>query len=272
MTRYQTAAVTRELATKLTERDWRVLRFVADLHFVAGGQLTRLCFADGDNPAANGRAARRALLRLTRLGVLERLPRPVGGVHAGSAGFVYYLGLAGQRLASARGWQPERRGRRSLTPGTLFLRHSLQVAELHVRLIEGDRSRSIELLKLDSEPSCWRSYEMANGQRSTLKPDSYVRLGVGAYEDSYLIEIDRGTEGSRALERQLRQYVAYHASGVEQAAHGVFPRSLWLSTTAERVGVIEGCVGRLPAPAGELFQVAEFGEVMQAITEGNNAI
>jgi hypothetical protein len=270
MTRYQTAARTRDLAAKLTERDWEVVRSVASLHFVSGGQLTRLCFAGGDNPTASGRAARRALLRLTRLGVLERLPRPVGGVQAGSAGFVYYLDLGGQRLASSRGWQPERRGRRSLTPGTLFLRHSLQVAELHVRLIELDRSRSIELLALDSEPSCWREHTAANGQRLTLKPDSYVRLGAGDYEDSYFVEIDRGTEGSRALERQLRDYVAYYASGVEQAAHGVFPRSLWLTMTAERVEVIQECISRLPGPASQLFQVAVFDTALDMLVGGDD--
>jgi hypothetical protein len=264
--RYLTAAVLRELEIQLTERDLAVLRRVADLRFVSGHQLTRLCFMDSQNLAANSRTARRALLRLVRLGVLARLPRPVGGVRSGSAGFVYYLGLAGQRLAAARGWQPERRRRRSQSPGTLFLRHTLQVAELHTRLVQADRSRSIELLELAGEPACWRSYMAANDQRCTLKPDSYVRLGIGTFEDSYWFEVDRGTEGSRALESQLRRYVACHASGQEQAEHGVFPRTLWLANTAERVSVIEGCVNRLPMQAQELFQVARFDEALSLIT------
>jgi Replication-relaxation len=151
----------------------------------------------------------------------------------------------------------------------LFLRHALQVAELHTRLVEADRSRSIELLELAAEPSCWRSYTMANGQRCTLKPDSYVRLGAGDYEDSLWIEVDRGTEGSRALDGQLRQYVAYAASGIEQAEHGVFPRCLWTANTAERVAVIEACVNRLPGRARELFQVARFDDALAVITLTN---
>src|SRR4029077_2182347 len=154
--RYRSATAYRELVSQLSERDLRVLRQVSELRFVSGAQLTRLCFSDAADATAKARAARRALLRLVRLGALARLPRPIGGVRAGSAGFVYHLGRGGQRLAIARGWQPERRVRRSLTPGTLFLRHTLQVAELHTRLVEGDRARRFELLELSSEPACWR--------------------------------------------------------------------------------------------------------------------
>jgi hypothetical protein len=256
--RYLTTAAMRALESKLTDHDLAVLHRVSCLRFVTGFQITRLCFADSDDQAANGRAARRVLLRLTRLGALERLPRSVGGVRAGSAGFVYRLGLGGQRLAISHDWQPEGRRRRSLVPGSLFLLHTLQVAELHTRLIESERSRHFELLELSAEPSCWRTYDGHGTQRDVLKPDSFVRLGLGPYEDSYFIEIDRGTEGSRALDRQLAAYVNYHASGQEQQQHGVFPRVMWLTPTDERAGVIAECVQRLPKADRELFQVAQF--------------
>jgi hypothetical protein len=258
MSRYLTERTWTSSASQLLDRDLAVLRFVSDLRFASGDQLTRLCFADSADAAANARAARRALLRLTRLGALERLPRPVGGVRAGSAGFVYRLGLGGQRLAIQRGWQPERRRRRSPVPGTLFVRHALDVAELHVRLVEGDRSRRFELLELSGKPSCWRSYDGIAAQRAVLKPDSYVRLGVGDYEDSYFIEVDRGTEGSRAIERQLDAYVAYHRTGREQAEHGVFPRVLWLAPDERRAEAIGGSIQRLPTAAQSLFQLAVF--------------
>lgn len=266
--RYLTAARLRELEAALTKRDLGILQRVSALRFVTGAQLARLHFADsGDDPLASARAARRALLRLVRLDALARLPRPVGGVRAGSAGFVYHLGLGGQRLAIARGWQPERRRRRSLSPGTLFVRHALQVAELHTRLVEGDRSRRFELLELIPEPSCWRSYDGNGGQRAMLKPDSYVRLGIGAYEHSYFIEVDRGTEGTRALERQAQLYVSYHLSGREQAEHGVFPKTLWLIPSDQRAGVIADCVGRLPKVSRELFAVARFDAALTVMAD-----
>jgi Replication-relaxation len=263
--RYLTAARQRELEAKLTERDLSVLQRVSDLRFVSGSQLARLCFADSPDQLSSARAARRALLRLVRLRTLGRLERPVGGVRAGSAGFVYHLGLAGQRLAVARGWQPERRARRSLTPGSLFVRHTLAIAELHTQLIEGDRARRFELLELAAEPSCWRKWDGIGSQRSTLKPDSYVRLGQGAYEDSYFLEVDRGTEGSRALERQLQLYVAYHRSGIEQAERQVFPRVLWLVPSEQRQAALVDSLAQLPAEHWRLFQVAHFDQAIDRL-------
>ncbi len=264
--RYLTRTRLHELGDQLAARDLTVLRAVSDLRFVSGAQLTRLCFADLGDPTINARAARRALLRLVRLRLLARLPRPVGGVRAGSAGFVYHLDLGGQSLAVLRGWQPERRGRRTPTPGSLFVRHSLAIAELHVQLVEGDCSRRFELLERTAEPSCWRSYLAAGGQRLRLKPDSFVRLGVGRFEDSYFVEVDRGTEGTRALERQVRAYLSYHRSGIEQRSRGVFPKVLWLTMSVERCTVIAQVVARLSREERELFAVARFDDALAAMT------
>jgi hypothetical protein len=257
----------RELSGQLTERDFAVLKRVSALRFVTGSQLTRMHFTGSPSSAAQTRAARRALLRLVRLGCLERLPRQVGGARSGSAGFVYRLGQAGQRLAVERGWRPDGHRRQSHVPGTLYLGHALQVAELHTLLVQADHSAKVELLALESEPACWRSY----GQRVTLKPDSYARLGAGDFEDSYFIEVDMGTEGSRTLERKLGEYLAYEASGREQAERGVFPKTLWLTPDAKRASAIEGCILRLPHSAHELFQVALFTNATQVITGVVNA-
>jgi hypothetical protein len=147
----------------------------------------------------------------------------------------------------------------------LFLRHVLAIAELHVLLTEADRSRRLELLELVSEPSCHRTYDSAHGLL-TLKPDSYVRLGLGDFEDSYFLEVDRGTEGSRAIAAQLARYLAYYDSGQEQAERGVFPRVLWLAMDARRADVIAACVAELAEPERELFQVALFEQAITLIS------
>lgn len=260
--RYVTAKVARELDRRLTERDRSITHSVLELRFMSAAQLARMHFADADP-----RAVRRSLLRLTRLDVLERLDRRVGGVRAGSAGFVYRLGLAGQRLALEHGWISDRRCRRSRIPGTLFLKHALQVAELHVRLVEADRLGRVELLERSAEPACWRQFSSGIGA-SLLKPDSYVRLGIGDFEDSYFIEVDMGTEGSRALRSQLRAYASYYEAGIEQAEHGVFPRVLWLAPDERRKLAIQGCVKQLTPATRELFEVTQFNCVIEAITEG----
>ena len=262
--RYLTAQVLDDLSSRLTSRDLAVLKSVADLHFVSGNQLTRWHFTDSPDAASRARAARRALLRLTGLDCLSRLPRVVGGVRAGSAGFVYHLGLAGQKLAIRSGWLPEGRGRRSRSPGLAFLDHCLLVAELHTRLVEADRDRRLELIELSAEPACWRD-RRGIGTQLLLKPDSFVRLGVGTWEFVFFIEVDRGTEGSRTIGRKLQDYLAYKVSGVEQREHGVFPKVLWTAEDSARAGVIEAEIEQLAPPSRELFAVALFGNAIEAM-------
>jgi Replication-relaxation len=255
--RYLTSDRLRELAAGLSERDLAVIRELAALRFLSGAQVTRLCFA------ANVRAARRALLRLTRLGLLDRLPRQLGGVRAGSGGYIYQLAPAGQRLSIERGWLRPRRVRPPLIPGRLFAAHALAVAELHIRLVEGERASQYELLERTAEPACWRSADGA-----LLKPDSYLRLGVGAFEDSYFVEVDLGSEGSAAIERQLERYLAYARSGREQAERGVFPKVLWLAPDAERTRALAEVIARFAPSEPELFAVARFDDALNVISAG----
>lgn len=65
--------------------------------------------------------------------------------------------------------------------------------------------------------------------------------------------------------RQLRLYLAYHLSGAEQQARGVFPRVLWLAPDERRVEVIADSVQQLRAADRELFQVALFSQALTAI-------
>jgi hypothetical protein len=210
---------------------------------------------------------RRVLTRLMSLDCLVRLPRRIGGGRSGSAVAVYRLGLAGQRIAINQGWLAARRTRRSVVPGSLFLHHALQVAELHTLLVLADRDGRIELVELSAEPACWRlPGGIGSFAASQLKPDSFVRFAVGAYEYSVFIEVDRGTEGSRTIGRKLGSYLAYHRLGVEQERYGVFPKVQWLTTTADRVSLIETEIEQLPPGNRELFAVALFEGGIEAIT------
>jgi hypothetical protein len=132
-------------------------------------------------------------------------------------------------------------------------------------LVEGSRAGGFELFELRAEPACWRSYDGIGAQRLILKPDSYLRIGVGEWEDSYFIEVDRGTEGSRAIARQLRAYASYYRAGVEQAERGVFPKVLWLVPGSRRAEAIQGCIGGLTAAERELFAVALQADVLEVV-------
>jgi len=154
-------------------------------------------------------------------------------------------------------------------PGSLFLEHTLLVAELHARLTEAERSGRIELLELAAEPLCWRYYFGGfDGQRECLKPDSYVRLGIGPYEDSSFVEVDRGTIGSRTIEKQMAVYAAYHRTGLEQERTGVFPRVVWLASTAERTRTLNDCIEQQPSDERPLFVACKFEDALHVLAGG----
>jgi hypothetical protein len=242
---YITGARLRTIVSSLTDRDQALIRDVDRLGLVSGAQLRQLHFAD--TPSGR-RLARLHLLRLVELRVLQRLGRRAGGVRAGSDGFVYSLDVAGQRLVDPR---RERYWPR-VTPGPAFFAHALAVSELYVGL---QLTAPATLITFDTEPVCWRRFAGPHGARLTLKPDAYVVVAAGEYEDHYFIEIDRGTESLPRIDAKLRYYVRYWTSGREQAASGVFPRVVWLAPDDRRVEQLCNAVGALGPTERALFDV-----------------
>lgn len=250
-----------ELERSLSERDLVVVETVARLRLVTGEQLGRLHYTD-----TTPRQRRRALTRLVERRVLGVLDRRVGGVRAGSDGFVYALDNAGAHLARTRAKHPRRRTQRPVTPGAMFTRHVLAVSELNVRLVEAERGGFGELLAFDTEPTCWRSFAGRGGGRVTLKPDALIRLGSGAFEDSWFVEVDLGTESSATLDRKLDAYRAYWRSGREQQRRGLFPRVLWLVPNERRHAVMADACARQPAEAWPLFMVTLYDDAVGLLT------
>lgn len=249
-----------EVAERLGERDREVVRLVGRFRVMSSAQLARLLWVEGE-PATRARLARRQLSRLSDLGVLERLPRRVGGVRAGSSGLVFALGRIGQRLLR-EGQPSERRVRRAYAPGPRYLAHALGLADLYVALIEAQRWGVVdEVLDFDPEPACWRSYPGSYGIRLTAKPDGFVRLAAGDFELSWFIEVDMASEAPVTLTGKARTYIDLFRSGVEQAAHGVFPRVAWIAPDETRAEVIRQAMAGLP-DHHELFAVTTASEAV----------
>jgi Replication-relaxation len=255
------------LATELSETERGLVGELAKLKLATHAQLATLLppLAGEASAASRARTARRVLARLTELRILARLERRIGGIRAGSAGYVYYLGPVGQRLVAY--WQGEGlvRGRVRPEPGSRYVRHRLAVSELYVRARQAEREGLLDLLAFDIEPESWRSFEDGFGGRVTLKPDAFARLGVGAYEDRFFIEVDLGSESRSVIAGKARAYLAYFNSGAEQAEHGVFPRVLLLTNSeARRAALVDVCA-RLPAEAWRLFTVAKLERGVEAM-------
>jgi hypothetical protein len=256
------------LATSLPQRERQIVETIARLRLLSHAQLASL-LASGNgvvSPVSAARSARRILARLTAGGVLARLERRVGGVRAGSAGYVYYLGPVGQRLLAYWNGRGLVRGRFRPEPGGRYVRHRLAVSELYVQLRGAARKGELDLLAFDAEPDCWRRSIDAFGGSVLLKPDAFVRLGIGAYEERCFVEVDLATESRSVIAAKVRAYLDYFHSGTEQAAHGVFPRVVLLTNSEVRRAALVNVVTRLPAEHWALFAVATLDRALDVLS------
>jgi hypothetical protein len=242
----------------LTTDDTAVLEFLADVRSATGQQLARRLWASRDPRDVRARAARRALRRLEDWRAIDRLPQRIGGVRAGSSSIVYRLGPIGRRLLARGGFEPKRLA----APGDRFLRHTLAITELVVRLSEATLAGELDLIAIQTEPRCWRPFVGVMGARAILKPDLFARIGAGAMEDRYFIEVDLATEAQSTLLGKATQYVSYFRSSEEQRRYGVFPRVVWLVPDSRRAEQLSEALARLPQAAKALFSVWRYDEAI----------
>lgn len=254
-----------EVSDQLTDRDRLILTTLRDVRVATAAQLQRLWFTD-NTPRSNARMTQRRLQRLVSLGLITRLDRAPGGFGGGSLGHVFTLDIVGLRLTAPDGQQPIRR---PWPVSRLFLAHSLEVTEWHVLLTEAERSGPIELLDCQAEPQSWRSFVTMHGTQAVLKPDIFVRLARGDWEEHWFLEIDRATEHTPAIRRQLDWYATYWRSGIEQqAADGLFPLVLWIVPSSARRDELSRIIGRLEPESQALFKVATVDEALILLVRG----
>jgi hypothetical protein len=242
----------------LSERDRRVLEDLRCVRLLSGGQIERLHFA-GLVAGARGSARRRSLGRLASLGLVTTLPRRVGGERAGSAGLVYVLDAQGVRwLDQLAAFDTRRRVRRPWAVGWPFVQHTLDVAELYVRLRERERLGQIKLRDFAAEPASWFS-----SGRGVIKPDAWAIWDEGPWEHHRWLEVDRATESRPTLMRKLRSYVDFAVSG-EPGPKGVVPQVLLTVPDRARAAAVRAVIEALPAPGSQLIDVQLFAEALAA--------
>lgn len=232
-----------QLIERLSPRDLAVLDDLERFRLLTSRQIQRLHFAVGTEHAtvsAATRAAQRALTKLESYGVLARLQHRVGGVRHGSQGIVWQLTSTGSRLQQERSGDHNRH--RYSEPSTLFVDHTLAVAECAVRVRELQRAGRLEVVELATEPDNWRTFLGADTRVVTLKPDLSLITASGDFEDHWFIEVDRDTEHLPKVLAKCAVYSRYAATGIEQQARGVFPRVLWLTPTETRANAIRSAI------------------------------
>jgi hypothetical protein len=238
-----------------------VLDQVRDLRLMSGAQVQAVHFPALDHATfdAAGRACRRVLRRLVRDQLLLRLDRRIGGIRGGSAGYIYAASPLGHRLLDGDG--PRRRFKE---PSATFVGHTLAVAQVVVDVIDRHRTKELEILRLEAEPRCWRSYTSTSGHQ-IVRPDLFVALGVGEYEHHWFVEIDLGTETMLRRVAKCQQYEAYYRSGNEQATHDLFPKVLWCMPNQALADDLRQRINRTKSLTSAIFEVTTRSEVLVAL-------
>jgi hypothetical protein len=114
---------------------------------------------------------------------------------------------------------------------------------------------------VQQEPASHRAFLGAYGTRQWVKPDLFARIGAGALEDRWFVEVDLGTEHTGTLLAKCQRYLTHSQSGDEQRQHGIYPRVLWAVPDERRTGQLEAVTRRLPEPAKGMLSVCLLDDV-----------
>jgi hypothetical protein len=261
---YLTASEMERVRILIGGRGHAIVQQVAELRLMTAQQIGAVHFPpeNHESPGAAARAARRTLTQLTELNLLVRTGRTIGGIRAGSSGYLYALGPLGHRLAGISGIQ-----RKFREPSAAFIDHTLTATQLVVDLTLAARQGACELLAVQGEPRCWRRLPGDQGMPS-LRPDLFVSLGVGEWEHRYFVEIDRSHEHLPALIRKSYRYDDYFHSQVEQKRHGVFPRVCWSVPDQDRAQRLLTAIKRETQLLFEMFIVVINKNVVPTLIGG----
>lgn len=255
------------IAEQLSGRDWAVIHLLAEHRFLTTHHVQAFCFQDHASVASGARTARRVLARLEREQLVERLPRPVGGLTAGSAASTWRLTPIGLRLRALRDGHGAVSSVRQ--PTDRFVRHHLAIAETRLALVEAERRGRLVLRQLAIEPVCWRTYIRPSGSSVVLRPDLLAitsPAGQMEVEDHLFLEVDLGTESVPTVLRQCERYEDYRRSG-HASNSGVMPLIVWIVPTEARRDSIARAIDRAPGLVAADYRVVTAGEFPGFIEE-----
>ncbi len=253
-----------QLAERLSARDWMILLTLNRVRLATGLQLERLHFYE---LTGHSRSVKRAdvLKRLSVAMVLSPLERLVGAAGSGSKPQRYVLDTAGWQLVKLHFNReaPKTRIRRPRVPGDRFVKHAQAVTEMYVELVERARLGTFSLGDFQVEADAY----WPDGLRGWIKPDAFVRLERGDTADYWWYEADMATEDlSTTIRGKLLAYLHFVQRG-QVGPDGVVPKVFIGVPTLKRREAVQTVVDELPAPAAQLFRVAELADVARLMVD-----
>ena len=251
----------------------RLLALVAAHRFATTTQLARLTALEYASSASALRQTQRHLASLAQQRLLTSLERRVGGWQGGSAVTVWAATTRGHRLVAAdEGEEEVPRRQRPREVSTTFLDHLLAITEVRTSIEEAVRQEADTEATVALEPDCWRTALSPSGQVQVLRPDLAVTITSPAYEDRYLIEVDRATENPGRVIATCWRYQEHQATSAQASDDGVFPLVVWLVPTDRRRHRLERAIAHSTGLLRDLFRVIRLDQLPTLIHGGPAAI
>ena len=251
----------------------RLLALVAAHRFATTTQLARLTALEYASSASALRQTQRHLASLAQQRLLTSLERRVGGWQGGSAVTIWAATTRGHRLVAAdedEGEVPRRQRPREVS--TTFLDHLLAITEVRTSIEEAVRQEADTEAAVALEPECWRTVLSPSGQVQVLRPDLAVTITSPAYEDRYLMEVDRATENPGRVIATCWRYQEHQAATSQASDGDVFPLVVWLVPTDRRRNRLERAIAHSTGLLRELFRVIRLDQLPTLIHGGPAAI
>ena len=250
----------------------RLLALVAAHRFATTTQLARLTALEYASPASALRQTQRHLASLAQQRLLTSLERRVGGWQGGSAVTVWAATTRGQRLVATDEGEEVPRRQRPREVSTTFLDHLLAITEVRTSIEEAVRQEADTEAAVALEPECWRTALSPSGQPQVLRPDLAVTITSPAYEDRYLVEVDRATENPGRVIATCWRYQEHQAASAQAGDGGVFPLVVWLVPNDRRRHRLERAIAHSTGLLRELFRVIRLDQLPTLIHGGPAAI
>ena len=250
----------------------RLLALVAAHRFATTTQLARLTALEYASSASALRQTQRHLANLAQQRLLTSLERRVGGWQGGSAVTIWAATTRGQRLVATGEGDEVPRRQRPREVSTTFLDHLLAITEVRTSIEEAVRQEADTEATVALEPDCWRTALSPSGQPQVLRPDLAVTITSPAYEDRYLIEVDRATENPGRVIATCWRYQEHQATSAQVSDGGVFPLVVWLVPTDRRRHRLERAIAHRTGLLRDLFRVIRLDQLPTLIHGGPTAI
>ena len=252
----------------------RLLALVVAHRFATTTQLARLTALEYASSASALRQAQRHLASLAQQRLLTSLERRVGGWQGGSAVTIWAATTQGHRRVAAENGEDEEvpRRQRPREVSTTFLDHLLAITEVRTSIEEAVRQEADTEAAVALEPDCWRTALSPSGHMQVLRPDLAVTITSPAYEDRYLIEVDRATENPGRVIATCWRYQEHQAASSQASDGGVFPLVVWLVPGDRRRHRLERAIAHSAGLLRDLFRVIRLDQLPTLIHGGPAAI